>query len=116
MPSLDRRFDALASLIGNTPLLAIHLCWQGTRRVILAKAEHFNLTRRIKDRMALNILRQACASGCLKPGDTIVEATSGNWGISIAALGRMLGHPVPIHMPDWMSAERKASIISAAPL
>ncbi|MDE2437411.1 MAG: cysteine synthase family protein, partial [Sphingomonadales bacterium] len=73
-----------------------------------AKAEHYNLTGSIKDRMALNILRRAYAAGALKPGDTIVEATSGNTGIAFAALGRMLGHPVRIHMPDWMSEERKA--------
>ena len=56
--------------------------------------------------MALHILKKAYASGMLRPGDTIVEATSGNTGIALAALGRALGHPVTIFMPDWMSRER----------
>lgn len=106
--TVKRRLESLSRLIGNTPLLAIHLKWKGQRRVVYAKAEHYNLTGSIKDRMALNILRQAYATGVLKPGDTVVEATSGNTGIAFAALGRMLGHPVRIHMPDWMSEERKA--------
>jgi cysteine synthase A len=65
-----------------------------------------NLTGSIKDRMALHIMKQAYADGRLHPGDTIVEATSGNTGISFAAIGRTLGHPVTIFMPDWMSRER----------
>jgi cysteine synthase A len=56
--------------------------------------------------MALHILRRAYVDGTIKPGDTIVEATSGNTGISFAAIGRALGHPVTIFMPDWMSRER----------
>jgi cysteine synthase A len=75
--------------------------------VIYAKAEHLNLTGSIKDRMALHILRQAYERGALEPGDLIIEATSGNTGISFAALGRAMGHPVAIFMPDWMSEERK---------
>ena len=102
----QRKLNSLAHMIGRTPLLAVHLTWKGERRVIFAKAEHYNLTGSIKDRMALNILRCAYASGALKPGDTIAEATSGNAGIAIAALGRALGHPVRIYMPDWMSEER----------
>lgn len=105
---IDDRFACLSRLIGNTPLLAIQLRWKGERRIVYAKAEHYNLTGSIKDRMALNILRRAYAAGTLRPGDTLVEATSGNTGIAFAALGRMLGHPVRIHMPDWMSEERKA--------
>jgi cysteine synthase A len=62
--------------------------------------------------MALHILRQAYEEGRIRPGDTIVEATSGNTGISFSAIGRALGHPVKIFMPDWMSAERMALIAS----
>jgi cysteine synthase A len=62
--------------------------------------------------MALHILRKAYAEGHLHPGDTIVEATSGNTGIAFAAVGRALGHPVTIFMPDWMSEERKLLIRS----
>ena len=107
-----RRLESLAGMIGRTPLLAVHLQWKGDRRVIFAKAEHYNLTGSIKDRMALNILRCAYATGALKPGDTIAEATSGNAGIAIASLGRALGHPVRIYMPDWMSEERKSLLRS----
>lgn len=100
------RFDSLSHLVGNTPLLEIHFEYQGLARRIFAKAENFNLTGSIKDRMALHILRKAYAQGRISPGDTIVEATSGNTGIAFAAIGRALGHPVTIFMPDWMSRER----------
>ena len=63
-------------------------------------------TGSIKDRMATHIMRAAYSSGELKPGDTIVEASSGNTGISFAAIGTALGHPVRIYLPNWMSQER----------
>lgn len=103
---IDRRIRGLSRLIGNTPLLAIEIMFRGQKRVIYAKAEHLNMTGSIKDRMALHILRQAYAKGVLKPGNLIVEATSGNTGISFAGIGRAMGHPVVIFMPDWMSEER----------
>jgi cysteine synthase len=106
VPAVGRRFRALERLVGNTPLLAIDFEFAGRRRTIYAKSEHLNLTGSIKDRMALHILRRAYAEGQLKPGDTIAEATSGNTGIAFAALGRALGHPVTIFMPNWMSRER----------
>lgn len=93
-------------LVGNTPLLRIHLRWRGHVRHMYAKAEHLNLTGSIKDRMAHHIVVRAYALGTLKPGDRIAEATSGNTGIAFAAVGRALGHPVTIFMPDWMSRER----------
>jgi cysteine synthase A len=104
--------DSLARMIGNTPLLAIDFQYRGRARAVYAKCEYLNLTGSIKDRMALHILRRAYQSGQLLPGDRIVEATSGNTGISFAALGRALGHPVTIFMPDWMSAERRQLIAS----
>jgi cysteine synthase A len=100
------RFNGLRRLVGNTPLLAIHFTFEGRRRTVYAKSEQLNLTGSIKDRMALRILEQAYLTGTLRPGDTIVEATSGNTGISFAALGAALGHAVTIFMPDWMSRER----------
>ena len=103
---LEKKFHALGYLIGNTPLLEIEFKLAGSVRRVFAKAEHLNMTGSIKDRMALNILQQAYAEGELKEGDTIVEATSGNTGISFAAIGRALGNPVTIFMPDWMSRER----------
>ena len=110
--SAHPRLRALASLIGRTPLLSIHLRYRGVERVIHAKAEHYNLTGSIKDRMALSILSRAIRSGALRPGDTIAEATSGNAGIALTSLGRALGHRVDIYMPDWMSDERKALLRS----
>ena len=106
------RFRELARLVGNTPLLAIEFTFRGGRRRIFAKAENFNFTGSIKDRMALHILRKATESGHLRPGAPLAEATSGNTGIAFAALGRALGHPVTIFMPDWMSQERKDLIRS----
>jgi len=103
---LSTRFKGLSRLVGNTPLLAIEFTYRGRPRVLYAKSEQFNLTGSIKDRMALFILQQAYLEGTIAPGDTIAEATSGNTGISFAALGRALGHPVTIFMPDWMSHER----------
>ena len=99
-------------MIGNTPLLAIRFSFKGKERVIYAKAEHLNMTGSIKDRMAFHILKKAYEDGRIQPGDTIVEATSGNTGISFAAIGSALGHPVVIFIPDWMSSERIALIRS----
>jgi len=109
-PSLDStaalRFKGLRHMVGNTPLLAITFTYRSEGRVLYAKSEQLNMTGSIKDRMALYILEQAYAAGRLHPGDTIVEASSGNTGISFAAIGKALGHPVTIFMPDWMSRER----------
>ena len=110
MPTLadvpTSKFQALTRLVGNTPLVTIHFCFEGKHRVLYAKSEYLNLTGSIKDRMAMRILQQAYADGEIARGHTIAEATSGNTGISFAAIGRMLGHPVKIFMPDWMSQER----------
>jgi cysteine synthase len=100
------KFKALTRLVGNTPLVSIHYRYHGTHRILFAKSEYLNLTGSIKDRMAVRILQKAYAEGKISPGYTIAEATSGNTGISFAAIGRMLGHPVKIFMPDWMSQER----------
>jgi cysteine synthase A len=106
------RLKQLRPAIGNTPLLAIRFAFRGAERVIYAKAEHLNMTGSIKDRMAFHILMRAYQEGHIQPGDTIAEATSGNTGISFAAIGRALGHQVVIFMPDWMSEERVVLIKS----
>lgn len=106
------RFKQLKHMIGNTPLLAIRFLFRGKERVIYAKAEHLNMTGSIKDRMAFHILKKAYQEGRIQPVDTIAEATSGNTGISFAAIGRALGHEVVIFMPDWMSQERVCLIKS----
>ena len=100
------RFKGLKHLVGNTPLLEISFKFRGRRSAVYAKAEHLNLTGSIKDRMAFHILRRAYREGRVRAGDRVAEATSGNTGISFAALGRALGHEVVIFMPDWMSRER----------
>src|SRR6266487_3178355 len=106
------RCNELKHMIGNTPLLAVRFRFKGREHVIYAKAEHINMTGSIKDRMAFHILKKAYQEERINAGDTIVEATSGNTGISFAAIGRALGHQVVIFMPDWMSQERVALIRS----
>ncbi|MBW6497013.1 MAG: PLP-dependent cysteine synthase family protein [Bacteroidales bacterium] len=103
---IKRRIQGLSSLIGNTPLLAIFFRYRGTDRVIYAKLESLNMTGSIKDRMAFHILKKAIERNELKPGQRIIEATSGNTGISFSAIGRALGYPVTVYMPNWLSAER----------
>ena len=107
-----QRFRELKHMIGNTPLLEIRFSFQGESRLIYAKAEHMNMTGSIKDRMAFHILKRAYQESAIDPRHTIAEATSGNTGISFAAIGRALGHQVMIFMPDWMSPERVALIKS----
>lgn len=100
------RLDHLSKLIGNTPLVEIRYRYKGKNRRIFAKAEYYNLTGSIKDRMAFHILKKAYELGKIKEGYRILEATSGNTGISFSALGSFLGHRVTIFMPNWMSKER----------
>jgi cysteine synthase len=109
---IESRIQGLSNLIGNTPILEIEFTFKGKPHRIFAKAEYLNLTGSIKDRMAFHIMRQAYATGAIKPGYRVVEATSGNTGIAFSAVGRALGHPVTIFMPDWMSDERKNLIRS----
>ncbi len=99
-------FKALEGLVGNTPLIKVNLKYKDHPVSLYFKLEYFNLSGSIKDRMALEVLRNAYDQGVLRKGDLIVEATSGNAGIAFCALGRALGHPVRIYMPDWMSQER----------
>ena len=81
---IERRLLGLSRLVGNTPLLALEFRFRGQRRVLYAKAENLNMTGSIKDRMALHIIRRAYETGRLAPGAAIIEATSGNTGISFA--------------------------------
>ena len=104
--NMEKKFQSLSHLVGNTPLLEINFRYKGKERRIFVKAEHLNMTGSIKDRMAIHILRRAYEEKRISAGQTIVEATSGNTGISFSGIGRALGHPVTIFMPDWMSRER----------
>lgn len=93
-------------VIGNTPMIKINYKFKGEERYIYIKLEYYNLTGSIKDRVAYYIIKNAKERGNLKDNMAIVEATSGNTGISIAALGSYYNHPVYIFMPDWASKER----------
>jgi len=92
--------------IGNTPLIKIKYKYNGKEKYIYTKLELYNLTGSIKDRVAYYIIKKAYESGELKKGKEIVEATSGNTGIALAAMGAFFGNPVHIFMPDWVSRER----------
>lgn len=92
--------------IGNTPLIKIKYRYNGKEDYIYTKLESYNLTGSIKDRAAYYIIKEAYKEGKLKKGMQIVEATSGNMGIALAALGAYFGNPVHIFMTDWASKER----------
>lgn len=93
-------------LIGNTPMVKIKYRYQDKVGYVYAKLEYYNYTGSIKDRVAYYILKKSKELGLLKDNQPIVEATSGNTGISFAALGAYYNHPVHIFMPDWASVER----------
>lgn len=92
--------------IGNTPMIKINYEYKGEKSYIYTKLEYYNLSGSIKDRVAYYIIKNAKERGDLKENQTIVEATSGNTGIALAALGSYYKHPVVIFMPDWASIER----------
>jgi len=92
--------------IGNTPMIKINYEYNGKDRYIYTKLEYYNLTGSIKDRIAYYIINNAIKRGTLKEKMPIIEATSGNTGIALSALGRYYKHPVYIFMPDWVSKER----------
>ncbi len=103
-------YHSAAQLVGHTPLLAVdnYAAARGLPAVILAKLESFNPAGSAKDRVALEMLRQAEASGVLQPGGTVIEPTSGNTGIGLAAMAISKGYRVILTMPASMSAERRA--------
>lgn len=106
MISVINRLKTLDHLIGNTPLIQVNFKYKGKPAKIYSKLEYYNFTGSIKDRVALYILKKAYIEKKLKEKDIIIEATSGNTGISFAAIGTYLGHDVHIYMPDWLSSER----------
>jgi cysteine synthase A len=111
--NIKDKIKSLWQMIGNTPMIEVSYRYRGSKaQSILVKCEHYSLTGSIKDRMALYILQKAYETGAISPGDTIVEVTSGNTGIAFAAIGKALGHPVKIIMPNWLSNERKEIIKS----
>jgi cysteine synthase B len=104
----DRAGDSLLDRIGNTPLLCLERVGHEFPNVeFCAKAEWFNPGGSVKDRPALNMIQAGLASGALRPGKTIMDATSGNTGIAYAMIAAALGYPVKLCLPDSASPERK---------
>lgn len=98
----------MKEIIGNTPMIKINYEYEGQKRCLYAKLEYYNLTGSIKDRMVYYVLMKNKENGNIKPRVPLVEATSGNTGISLAAIGAFLNHPVHIFIPDFVSKERIA--------
>ncbi len=101
-------YDDVTQLVGNTPLVRINRLAKGVSATILAKLEFYNPAHSVKDRLGVAIVDAAERDGSLKPGGTIVEATSGNTGIALAMVGAARGYKVVLTMPDSMSKERRA--------
>jgi cysteine synthase B len=105
---IGRVGESLLERIGNTPLLRLERVGREFPNVeFSAKAEWFNPGGSVKDRPALSMIQAGLASGALRPGKTIVDATSGNTGIAYAMIGAALGYPVALCLPDSASHERK---------
>ncbi|MFI8594679.1 cysteine synthase A [Microbacterium sp. NPDC078428] len=97
----------ITSAFGNTPLVRLNRVTEGVDATVLAKLEFYNPASSVKDRLGIAIVDAAEASGELKPGGTIVEATSGNTGIALAMVGAARGYKVVLTMPASMSKERR---------
>ena len=110
-PFLDR-YPALRA-IGNTPLAPVHVFGDELPGVeVLAKMECLNPGGSLKDRPVLHMLLAALVTGRLQPGKTILDSSSGNAGIAYAMVGRIIGYPVEIVIPDNASTERKKRMLA----
>ena len=103
-----RIYDDVTKLVGNTPLVRLNRLTEGAGAIVAAKLEFYNPASSVKDRIGVAMIDAAEASGELKPGGTIVEATSGNTGIALAFVGAARGYRVVLTMPETMSKERRA--------
>ncbi|MDI9629615.1 MAG: cysteine synthase A [Acidobacteriota bacterium] len=101
-------YNDVSDLVGRTPLVRINRLTEGLDATVVAKLEFYNPANSVKDRIGVSMIDAAEASGQLAPGGTIVEATSGNTGISLAMVGAARGYRVVLTMPDTMSKERRA--------
>lgn len=103
-------FPTIESFIGNTPLVRLQRLPGKTNNTILAKLEGNNPAGSVKDRPALSMIQHAENRGDIKPGDTLIEATSGNTGIALAMVAAIKGYRMVLIMPDNMSLERRSSM------
>ncbi|RSZ61191.1 cysteine synthase A [Corynebacterium hylobatis] len=103
-------YDNILDTIGNTPLVRLNGITEGLSAEVLVKVESFNPANSVKDRIGKAIIEAAEADGSLKPGGTIVEATSGNTGIALALIGAARGYKVILTMPETMSNERRVML------
>lgn len=100
----------LEDCVGNTPLVALKRLWRSAQVTVLGKLEGNNPAGSVKDRPALNMISKAEARGDIRPGDILIEATSGNTGIALAMAAAVKGYKMILIMPDNMSQERRASM------
>ena len=103
-------YENITELIGNTPIVKLNRLVPEGAADVYVKLEAFNPGSSVKDRIALSMIEKAEADGLIKPGDTIVEATSGNTGIGLSWVGAAKGYKVVIVMPETMSVERRKII------
>ena len=103
-------FPTVESCVGNTPLVRLQRIAGDTSNVLLAKLEGDNPAGSVKDRPAMSMVRRAEERGEIKPGDTLIEATSGNTGIALAMAAAIRGYRMILIMPEHMSAERRAAM------
>lgn len=103
-------YPTIESCIGNTPLVRLQRLGQGNNNHILLKLEGNNPAGSVKDRPAASMIAEAERSGRIRPGDTLIEATSGNTGIALAMVAAIKGYRMILVMPDNMTAERKAAM------
>ena len=101
-------YQTLESTVGNTPLVQLQRLPGDTSNTLLVKLEGNNPAGSVKDRPALGMIKHAEARGDIKPGDTLIEATSGNTGIALAMAAAMQGYKMVLIMPQHMSSERRA--------
>jgi len=106
----ESTYHTLADCIGNTPLVRLQRITDESSNTILVKLEGNNPAGSVKDRPAYNMIHQAQLRGDIRPGDTLIEATSGNTGIALAMVSAMLGYRLILVMPDNMSEERRAAM------
>jgi len=100
-------YNNINEVVGNTPLVRLNRITDGAKANVYAKLEFYNPTSTVKDRIGIAMVDAAEKDGTLKPGGTIVEATSGNTGIALAMVGAARGYKVILTMPDSMSKERR---------